>query len=70
MKASESGGGGCCSGKGSKSKKSSDELSLKRQMTKNGRPDLFNGPANGSSRIIDAKVVLLGDSGVGKSSIA
>ena len=36
----------------------------------NGRPDLFSGSSLNSQKVIDAKVVLLGDSGVGKSSIA
>ena len=70
MKASDQQQGGCCGGKSGKSKKQQDELTLRKQITKGGRPDLFNGPASTSSKVIDAKVVLLGDSGVGKSSIA
>ena len=34
------------------------------------KTDIFNGPSSNTNRIIEAKVVLLGDSGVGKSSIA
>ena len=64
----KSSGGGCCYG-GSKSKSSKSDISLKKGMS-SGRPDLFGGPVVSSQKVIDAKVVLLGDSGVGKSSIA
>jgi len=36
----------------------------------NGRPDLFGASSSTNAKVIDAKIVLLGDSGVGKSSIA
>jgi GTPase SAR1 family protein len=34
------------------------------------RQDIFTGSSGSHNKIIEAKVVLLGDSGVGKSSIA
>ena len=60
------GGGGGCGGRNKNSKmKGKNWLNGKGQ-----KQDIFNGPNLNNSKIIEAKVVLLGDSGVGKSSIA
>ncbi len=73
----QSGGGGyCCSGGGSSSSKkkpgATGDLTVKQQYANANDPYSATSPAAGSqgSRIVEAKVVLLGDSGVGKSSIA
>lgn len=59
------GGGGCCGGKSKGVKMKAGVLNGRKE-----RPDIFNGPNINNQKMIEAKVVLLGDSGVGKSSIA
>lgn len=65
---SSSMGGGCCGGSKSKSQKIKNGAGI--VYNKKERPDIFNGPNMNHPKVIEAKVVLLGDSGVGKSSIA
>eukprot|EP00347_Sterkiella_histriomuscorum_P006946 403350833 len=68
----ESSGGGCCSG-GKKSKQQTNSQGgLRTTMNNNNYTnDPFGKPKSSSqSQLIEAKIVLLGDSGVGKSSIA
>ena len=60
--------GGCCGGSKSTSQKIKNGAGI--VYNKKERPDIFNGPNMNHPKVIEAKVVLLGDSGVGKSSIA
>ena len=61
--------GGCCSGRSNRNKSASaDPLSVRSYGS---RQDIFQAsPTQNAAKLLEAKVVLLGDSGVGKSSIA
>jgi putative ribosome biogenesis GTPase RsgA len=61
-------GGGCCSGSKATKPKGKANLAVNKQIAGKNN-NLFSTQPSGQT-IIDAKIVLLGDSGVGKSSVA
>ena len=67
--AKQSSSGGCCGG--SKKQNKNDKAQLRLSRKADPTADVF-GSASGSNKpkYFEAKVILLGDSGVGKSSIA